>query len=265
VSRSKRCRIQRITKAGVAKVAEVQSTRRVAEVREQLLRTALDMLMTEGPMVVHRFLKVNNVMTATSPSVNRDTAYRAFPGEFDMIRACSAMANDLDYNGVNATLSEVVSAYVDSYDSVRDRLIATLEANVIGSADSPGWPLGFLMHAIAITASHRWNGPKPTNPEFLALARALLEDRRRLYDGMTDIYEPFLRRMMADVGLRPAGGRTTRDVVRLTNCLIDGAVLRMFIDPTFEARDVAEALLRFGMSLDDWLQGVRALRAIIHH
>jgi hypothetical protein len=222
--------------------------------RAAAVEGALHALLTSAPAALRAFLSPSRLVGSGEWSVSRDTAYRLFrdheglSGGDAVVAACSAKSIDQDWNGVSATVNEIASAYLDERSSVAERLTAALEANVASSFDSIGWPIGHVLQGVAIAASHRWVGPRPSDPADQALAEVILEDRRRHYDELTDLYEPLLRRMMSDTGLRP-DGRTIRQVVRLTHCFIDGAVLRMFVDPTFETSDVVEALLRFGLCL----------------
>jgi hypothetical protein len=234
----------------------VQTGRRHSAARAAAVERALQALLTSAPSALRAFLSPSRLVGSGHWCVSRDTAYRlfrdddGFSGADAVVAACSTRSVDPEWNGVTETLNEIATAYVAEHATVLERLKAALEANVVASFDSAGWPVGHLLQGAALAASPRWVGPRPTDPDDLALARAILDDRRRHYEELTDLYEPLLRRMMSDTGLRP-DGRTTRQVVRLTHCLIDGAVLRMFVDPTLEAEDVAEAIVRFGLSLGE--------------
>jgi hypothetical protein len=227
-----------------------------AKVRAEAVDGALHALLTIAPAALRAVLSPSRLVGSGNWTMSRDTAYRlfrddhGFSGADAVVAACSTRSVDPEWNGVTETLNEIATAYVAEHSTVLDRLRAALEADVVASFDSPGWPVGHLLQGAALSASPRWAGPRPTDPADIALASAILDDRRRHYEELTDLYEPLLRRMMSDTGLRP-DGRTTRQVVRLTHCLIDGAVLRMFVDPTLEAEDVAEAIVRFGLSLGE--------------
>jgi hypothetical protein len=224
--------------------------------REAAVEGALHALLTSAPAALRAFLSPSRLVGAGEWSVSRDTAYRLFRdqdglnGGDAVVAACSAKSIDQDWNGVTATVTELANAYLDEGSNVLERLTAAMEANVVSSFDSIGWPLGHTLQGAAIAASPRWIGPRPTDPTDLAVARVILDDRRRHYDELTDLYEPFVRRIMSDTGLRPAG-RTIRQVLRLIHCLIDGTVLRMFVDPTLETADVVEAIVRFGLCLGE--------------
>ena len=224
--------------------------------RDALVATALQRLVTSPLKALRLLLSPSQLIGEGGAKVSRDSAYRVFrhdhgpSGADAVILACSKQLQDREWTGFDATLNEVAIAYFDEHATPIERLRAGLEANVVASFDSRGWPVGYLLQSAALTCSPRWAGDRPTDPADLAFGRELLADQRAMFDSIDAVFEPLIRSAMSDLGLRPVG-RTVRQVGRLMHCMLDGAVLRMFVDPTLTASDVADALVRFGMSMGE--------------
>jgi hypothetical protein len=219
---------------------------------DRLLRTAMAQLLQAGPTALRAIVSPGALLQAGA-GVSRDSAYRVFQSGGDRpsgdaaVRAVSKAIRNPEWNGINDTLTEVAGAYLAEGAEPIERLRAAMEANVVASFESNGWPAGYLLVSAALTCSSRWQGAKPTEPHDLDLGKALLADQRAELDLLDEIYEPLFRSGMSSLGLRPTG-KNPRAVIRLMHCLLDGAVLRMFVDPTLKAEDVADAILRLGLS-----------------
>jgi hypothetical protein len=225
--------------------------------RESLVNVALQRLVTSPLEALRLLLTPSKLIADGGAKVSRDSAYRVFrsgenepSGADAVILDCSQRLHDPAWTGLNDTLNEIALAYFDDHATPIERLRAGLEANVTASFDSPGWPAGYLLLSAAMTCSPRWAGDRPSEKADIAFGRQVLAHQREMFDGIDAVFEPLIRGAMADLGLRPVG-RTVRQVGQLMHCLLDGAVLRMFADPTLTAADIADALVRFGMSLGE--------------
>lgn len=224
---------------------------------ERIVRAALDRLASAGPAAV-RLLVAPGELLKAGLDVSRDSAYRAVridgmsPSDAISRAASTRVARDLAWGGASETATEMANSYLDesTQPSPIERLRAALLADIVASFDSPSWPAGFLLHAAAIPCSPRWAGRRPSDDADRQLGEQLIEDRLDHYTILSDLYEPLLHAAMTDIGLRPAG-RSIRDVLRLLHAFLDGAVLRMFIDPDLTAEDVADAMLRLGIALGE--------------
>lgn len=201
----------------------------IAAGRERLLSHAIDALRSQ----------LNASALSEDLPLSRDTAYRVFrddPGESvtDAIAtAVAEAANDPAWGGSEAALADVIGAYQASFErgnDARANVGEALRAGFEAQFRSPGQPAGWMLQAASLTASTAWKGDPPA-PDGVDLAQRLLDARRDFYRTVTDQLTWLAVSAMSEVGRRPRAGLDARAVVVLVHCMLDGAVLRRFIEP----------------------------------
>jgi hypothetical protein len=184
--------------------------------------------------------QLNASVLAREAAVSRDTAYRAFrtddrsDGVTDAILAAVAVATS-EWGA--AAYDDAFELAVDAYqasvlrgDGAAASLLAAVGAAIEAQFRAPGNPAGWALQAAALTASPMWEGDRPDD-ESAVVAEAILATRREHYRATTDKLLELARITMSTLGRRPRPGVDPRVVVTLTHCLLDGAVLRRFVDP----------------------------------
>lgn len=184
--------------------------------------------------------QLNASMLSAESSIARDTAYRAFRDDGSaervsdsIITAVVRAAEEWDQQGYKVALEDAIDAYQASVvadDDVASTLKATLRAAFAAQFRSPGVPTSWVIQAAALTASDAWEG-EPPSPEDVDTAQAILEVRRHTYQAITDQLVGLAHVAMSELGRRPGAGWDLRSVVVLTHALLDGAVLRRFLEP----------------------------------
>jgi hypothetical protein len=223
----------------------------IAAGRRRLLQHAVDALRSQ----------LNASMLSGESSIARDTAYRAFRRDSSgekvsdaIIAAVVQAAEEWDQEGYRAALEDAIDAYhasVVADDDVASNLKAALRAAFTAQFRSPGVPTGWVIQAAALTASEAWEGDPPA-PEDVAIAQVILDIRRHTYQAITDQLVGLAHVAMSDLGRRPAAGADLRAVVTLTHALLDGAVLRRFLEPDAMPGELfAEGLYRLWVAFSE--------------
>lgn len=203
---------------------------------------------------------LNASALGAAAGVPKDTAYRVFrsfdPSSADpVVRAVSQAAADPAWSGFDESLSDMASAFDEVLRAEVDfeeAIVASMTANVEAQFQAPGGPGGWLLHAASITASERWKGPVGVSAKDAAVARELLADRARLYARITDELAPILAATLSLLGRRPKPPLDVRRLVSMMHSLIDGAVLRLYIEPdAFSPRLVGEAVLALALAFSE--------------
>ena len=203
---------------------------------------------------------LNASSLGAAAGVPKDTAYRVFrssdPSSADpVLRAVSQAAADPAWSGFDESLSDMASAFDEVLRAEVDfeeAIVASMTANVEAQFQAPGGPGGWLLHTAAITASERWKGPVGFNEKDAVVARELLADRARLYARITDELAPILAASLSLLGRRPKPPLDVRRLVSLMHAMIDGSVLRLYIEPdAFSPRLVGEAVLALALAFSE--------------
>ncbi|HEY8526227.1 MAG TPA: hypothetical protein VIL48_14750 [Acidimicrobiales bacterium] len=214
----------------------------IAAGRERLLAHAIDGLRSQ----------LNASALSEDLPLSRDTAYRVFRDDGDesvsdaIIRAVAEAANDTSWGGADAALADALAAYqasVEQGSDARVNLAEGLRAAFEAQFRSPGQPVGWILQASALTASPAWKGDPPATDD-LDVAQRILDIRRAHYQALTEQLTWLVVGVMSELGRRPRAGLDPRAVVVLVHCLLDGAVLRRFIEPDAMPPELfAEAML----------------------
>lgn len=202
----------------------------IAAGRERLLAHGIDALRSQ----------LNASALSEDLPLSRDTAYRVFRDDESaesvtdaIVAAVAEATTDTAWAGSDSALADTMDAYQSSINrgnGPREHLIEALQAAFDAQFRSPGQPAGWMIQAVALTASSAWKG-NPPDPDGVALAQRLLEIRRRQYATLTEQLTVLVTNAISELGRRPKPGIDPRSVVVLVHCLLDGAVLRRFIEP----------------------------------
>lgn len=223
-----------------ARIAEVGAQRLLAESVNRLLASVAPMAIADecgvSPDTVKRLvgdraavleLVVDEVVT------NLDHRSDAWPSFADVTGdAAGAFLVALSEDG------DKTQAFIDALKVYVDANFAT-----------PARPAGTQLEAAVLTASPRWTGADVLDPEAREVAERLRQARADHLRRTTDGLGWLLAEAMAQLERRPQQGMNPRTLITLMNCLVDGAVLRMLVDPDcLDTTTVAEAVLRLGMA-----------------
>lgn len=229
----------------MARSSEEKRDALVHEGARRLLSHGVEALMSE----------VKPYKLARQSGVSKDTAYRVFEGPEKVLEAVAGLAADQDWGGYaeshKAMVDSVVSSLSDPEVSSRSKLTSALEANIRTQFRSRSQPLGWMLQAASLTGSRKWERDDVQSSR-ADLAEKLLELRRSFYRRMTDDMVAFFRVAMSELQMRPREGWDAETIVVLIHCLVDGAVLRMFLDPeSITPKQVAEAAYELGIGLGE--------------
>jgi hypothetical protein len=226
--------------------------------RDEMIAAGLDKLACAPIEMLRSALNASSLGSATG--MPKDTAYRVFrSADFDsadpVLRAVSRAAADPGWAGFDDSLGDMATAFDEVLRSeigFEEAIVASMAANVEAQFQAAGGPPGWLLHAAGLTASERWKGPTVLDDKDAAVARELLADRARLYGRITDDLAPILASTLSLLGRRPKPPLDVRRLVSLMHAVIDGAVLRLYVEPdAFSSRLVGEAILALALAFSE--------------
>lgn len=226
--------------------------------RDRMLAASVDMLRSV----------LNASSLGAAAGIPKDTAYRVFReadcGRSDpIVRAVSEAATEPRWAGFEEALAKMAvtfEALLRDEVAFDEAIVEAMTANIEAQFSSPGGPVGWLFHAAALTASPAWQGTSVLSDEDASVGRDLLAARAAFYRRMTDELAPILSTALSLLGRRPKEGLDVRRMVSLMHALIDGAVLRMYVEPdVFSSRQVGEAVLVLALAFseDGWCNDPR--------
>lgn len=225
--------------------------------RDAVLAVGLQRLLTHGMEGLRSI--VNASALAREAPVSRDTAYRVFRRDGHetvgdaVLVAVTHAAHDPAW-GFDQVVGEALAAYQASLTEgagPAERLLAALEATVEGQFKRPVLPVTWMLQAAAFTASEAWEGEPPPDSE-AKVAEQILAERKTFYDDATENLTMFLQQSLSDMGRRPRPGYDAKSIVILLHALLDGLVVRRFLDPeSMSPRQAAEALFQLGLALSE--------------
>lgn len=234
-------------------------TPRQQATRRELLDAGAQRLLTQS---VQRLLaSVAPAALAEACGVSPDTVHRLVGGREETIELVVRDAvTNLDYaNQWWPTFADVTddaaTAFVtglaeadDKKQAFQDGLKVYIEANFA----TPARPAGTMVEAALMAASPRWSGPDLLDAEDRRVAERLRGERLRQLRQTTEGLGWLLAEAMALMERRPQRGTDPDTLIVLLNCLVDGAVLRMYADPeSLDVDAVVEAVFRLGMAFTE--------------
>ena len=203
---------------------------------------------------------LNASLLSADTGASKDTTYRLFkaagrsPSDA-IIEEVAAAAARPEWSGFADSAEQIAKAFqecVEQEQPFDEAIIAAMAANADNQFRSLGCPVGWIFHAVAMTASPVWEGSAGLSEEDRALAETLLDIRARFYDQMTD---DLLQIMIASISLinrRPRRGMDPRQLLAILHSMIDGAVLRRYIQPdVFDSRMIGEAVYALALAFSE--------------
>jgi hypothetical protein len=225
--------------------------------------------MLSGSMEILRSA-LNASSLSGDADMSRDTTYRLFKHDASggngedggegrpsdtIVREVAAAATRPQWCGYRESSEAIARAFQDALQrelTYDEALVEALSANVEAQFRSLGGPVGWLFHAAAMTASPAWQGKNVLSSADHELGEALLGIRADFYRKMTDDMSAIMAVAMSLVGRRPRRGMDPRQLVALMHSMIDGAVLRRYIEPdVFDTRLIGEAAYGLAMAFSE--------------
>jgi len=203
---------------------------------------------------------LNASSLSNEAGLSRDTAYRLFrDGDGSscdaIIRAVAEGASDPAWSGFGDSSDEIARTFLEAIERERpmdQAIIDAMAANVEVQFRSPGGPIGWLLHAVAITSSPAWQGEPVPDESDRRLGEALLRIRADFYHQMSEDLLQFMIGTMSMIGRRPRRGMDPLQLLALMHSMIDGAVLRRYIEPDiFDSRLVGEAVYALAIAFSE--------------
>ena len=226
--------------------------------RQAVIDAGLDRLL-HGPIELLRS-SLNASSLSAVVDISKDTTYRLFADDGTsscdaIIAAVAEGATNPEWSGF-ADSADAIAGTVQkglerevSYDQL---IIDALAANVEAQFRSPGCPVGWILHAAAITASPAWQGDRPATAADAELAHRLLDTRVRFYEHMAGDLLQLMTACMSLIGRRPRRGMDPRQLLALMHSMVDGAVLRMYLEPeVFDSQLVGESVYALAMAFSE--------------
>lgn len=241
------------------------------EHREALIDAAADLVATDGIEALRALLNVAAVQRRTEEMgrpVPRATAYRLLADDAgstsghdatdQLIRALAERSVNPDWSGLNAARAAADEAgaarmaTLEAGDAVEDVLIEALRANIEAQFSSPGLPVATMLRAAIVSDSPRWQGRRPTDPAVADLAADIRATRQTMYATTASQFAVMFTSAMSILRRRPRPGIDPATILALLNALLEGAVLRLLVDPeAFDTRLLAEAMVRLGVAFSE--------------
>jgi len=226
--------------------------------RESIVGAGLDSMLS-SPMAMLRSL-LNASSLSTKTGMSKDTTYRLFQAgnrsaSDAIVEEVAAAATRPEWSGFVASAEQIATAFQDCVEQelpFGEAIVAAMAANAEAQFHSPGGPVGWIFHAAALTASPLWQGDKELSDEDRALAERLLGIRARFYERMAGDLLQFMIASMSLINRRPRRGMDPRQLLALMHSLIDGAVLRRYIEPEiFDNRMIGEAVYALALAFSE--------------
>jgi hypothetical protein len=226
--------------------------------REAIINAGLDHVLTASIDILRSELNASSL--SADIGMPKDTAYRLFNdgdsrSSDSVIREVAAAATRPEWSGFSESADEIASTFFDRIQRelpFDQALIEALAANVEAQFRSLGGPVGWLFHSAAITASPAWQGDKGLSEETMELGQELLAIRAEFYQRMTEDLLQIMVAAMSMINRRPRPGMDPRQLLALMHSMIDGAVLRRYIEPDiFDNRIIGEAAYAVAMAFSE--------------
>jgi hypothetical protein len=215
-------------------------------------------------MLVQPIAMLRSVLNASSlgaaADIPKDTAYRLFreggrSSADPIVTAVAQAAAEPGWAGFDDSLAGMAGVFDElmrrevAFD---EAIVEAMVANIASQFRSPGGPVGWIFQAAAMTASPAWQGEQLLDDDDRAVAGELLAARGAFYRRMTDDLAPMLAASLSLLGRRPGRGLDVRRLVSLLHAFIDGAVLRLYVEPdAFSTRLVGEAMLALVLAFSE--------------
>lgn len=226
--------------------------------RQAIVEAGLDRLLDGSIDLLRSALNASSLCGGAG--LSRDTTYRLFSDSGQsssdaIIVAVAERASDPQWSGFVDSSAEIAKSFQDAIERelpIDQVIIESMAANVEVQFRSPGGPIGWLLHAVAITSSPAWQGKPMTDDVDRKLGEELLRIRTRFYQQMSEDLLQFMIGAMSLIGRRPRRGMDPVQLLAMMHSMIDGAVLRRYIEPdAFDNRMIGEAVYAIAMAFSE--------------
>ncbi len=226
--------------------------------RQAIIDAGLNRL-SDGSIGLLRSI-LNASSLSTDAGLSRDTTYRLFKdgrgtSSDAIVRAVAEGASDPAWSGFVDSSDEIARTFLAAVGRelpMDEAIIEAMAANVEVQFRSPGGPIGWLLQAVAITSSPAWQGKPPADESDRRLGEELLRIRGSFYHRMSGDLLQFMIGTMSMIGRRPRRGMDPAQLLAIMHSMIDGAVLRRFLEPdVFDSRMVGEAVFALAMAFSE--------------
>ena len=226
------------------------------EIKRQAIVDAGLARLLSGPIDVLRSA-LNASSLSVDAGVSKDTTYRLFKDEDGsssdaIIREVAAACSNPAWSGFAGSADDMARTVQDGierelpFDQV---MIEAMTVNVEAQFRSLGGPVGWLFHAAAMTASPVWKGDSKLSDDDKWLGEQLLNSRAQFYKRMADDLLQLMTAGMSMINRRPRRGMDPRQLLAIMHSMIDGAVLRRYIEPdAFDNHTIGEAVYALAMA-----------------
>lgn len=226
--------------------------------RQAIVDAGLDRMLT-GPMAMLRSA-LNASLLSADADMSKDTTYRLFkdtgrPASDAIVEEVAEASTHPEWSGFAESADQIARAFQECVEQelpFGEAIVAAMAVNADNQFRSPGCPVGWMFHAAAMTASPIWGCETALSDEDRRLGEALLASRARFYRRMTDDLLPLLIASISLVNRRPRRGMDPRQLLAIMHSMIDGAVLRRYIEPeVFDSRLIGEAVYALAMAFSE--------------
>jgi hypothetical protein len=213
---------------------------------------------------------MNRLLASVAPAalaeacdVSPDTVQRLVGGRAEMlVHVTETAVTSLEFSAPGwPTFSEITDGAAEVFllgigdasgPAKTAAFIDALEVYIAANLSTPARPAEGIIDAAVMTVSPKWEGPQYLDGEVRQVAEQLRLARARLLAEQTEGFGWLLAEAMAQLQRRPQRGTSVETMIVLMNCLVDGAVMRMLIDPDSLTVDViADAVFRLGMAFTE--------------
>lgn len=226
--------------------------------REAIINAGLERILSGSIDAVRSALNASSL--SADIGMAKDTAYRLFSdgdgrSSDRIIRGVAAAATRPEWSGFSESADRIATTFSDGIERevpFDQALVEALAADVEVQFRSLGGPVGWLFHAAAMTASPAWQGPTHLTDDNRRLGQELLAIRAEFYQRMTDDLLQMMVAAMSMINRRPRPGMDPRQLLAIMHSMIDGAVLRRYIEPdVFDNRIIGEAVYALAMAFSE--------------
>lgn len=226
--------------------------------RQAIVDAGLDRMLSGSMAMLRSVLNASSL--STDAEMSKDTTYRLFRASGvesadAIVEAVAEAATRPEWSGFAESADQIARAFQECVEQelpFERAIIAAMAANADHQFRSPGCPVGWIFHAAAITASPMWGCDTALSDEDRALAEALLRIRARFYERMADDLLQLMTASISLINRRPRRGMDPHQLLAILHSMIDGAVLRRYIEPdVFDSQVIGEAVYALAMAFSE--------------
>lgn len=229
--------------------------------RHQLAAAGANRLVAES---LNRLLaSVAPAALADACGVSPDTVHRLVGGRAEMlVHVTETAVASLEFSAPGwPTFDDITDGAAEAFllgigdesgEAKTAAFIEALKVYIAANLSTPARPAEGIIDSAVMTVSPKWEGARYLEGEAREIAERLRLARARLLAEQTEGFGWLLAEAMAQLQRRPQRGTSVETLIVLMNCLVDGAVMRMLVDPDSLTIDtIADAVFRLGMAFTE--------------